>query len=81
MAQFDLPLEELREYRPDVAEPADFDEFWAGTLAQAVAVGGSIELELIASQLPGVEIFDMTFPGFDGQPIKGDAVSARRTSN
>ena len=70
MAQFDLPLEELREYRPDVAEPADFDEFWAGTLAQAVAVGGSIELELIASQLPGVEIFDMTFPGFDGQPIK-----------
>jgi len=24
----DLPLEELRDYRPDVEEPADFDDFW-----------------------------------------------------
>lgn len=70
MSQFDLPLEQLREYRPAVAEPADFDDFWASTLAQAVAAGGQVDVAPIATQLPGVEIFDMTFPGFDGQPIK-----------
>ena len=29
----DLPLPELRQYRPAVEEPADFDEFWASELA------------------------------------------------
>jgi cephalosporin-C deacetylase len=32
---FDLPLEELRVYKPDRDEPADFDSFWADTLADA----------------------------------------------
>ena len=33
----DLSLSELRRYTPDVAEPADFDEFWSGQLAAARA--------------------------------------------
>lgn len=69
MPQFDLPLSELRAYRPDVAEPADFDEFWQRTLDESRAAGGEVTLELVHA-LPGVEIFDMTFPGFGGQPIK-----------
>jgi len=28
MAQFDLPLDELRAYRPERVEPPDLDEFW-----------------------------------------------------
>ena len=32
MAMFDLPLAELESYRPDVAEPDDFDAFWSATL-------------------------------------------------
>ncbi len=31
----DLPLSDLQRYRPDVAEPADFGEFWAGELGAA----------------------------------------------
>ena len=31
----DLSLDELRGYTPDVAEPADFAEFWAAELAAA----------------------------------------------
>src|SRR5690606_7817002 len=69
MPQFDLPLSVLRAYRPDVAEPADFDEFWQRTLDESRAAGGEVTLELVHA-LPGVEIFDMTFPGFGGQPIK-----------
>ena len=34
----DLPLSELRSYIPDVAEAADFDEFWSGQLAAARGV-------------------------------------------
>ena len=30
MALYDLPLAQLREYKPEVREPADFDEFWGG---------------------------------------------------
>jgi cephalosporin-C deacetylase len=28
MAMFDMPLSQLEQYRPDVAEPSDFDAFW-----------------------------------------------------
>ena len=39
----DLPLSQLRRYVPDVAEPADFEEFWAGQLAAARAAAGTPE--------------------------------------
>ena len=32
---FDLPLDQLQTYKPDRSEPADFDAFWAATLADA----------------------------------------------
>ena len=35
MAQFDLPLAQLQQYRPDREEAPDFDAFWADTLAEA----------------------------------------------
>lgn len=69
MALYDLPLTELREYRPEVREPEGFDKFWADTLAESrdargeVVVGDSVKLA-------GVDIADVTFPGFAGHPIK-----------
>jgi len=65
-----MPLAELRSYRPTVAEPTDFDDFWSRTLDEARGLGGEVTLEPIPTQLPNVEIFDMTFPGFNGEPIK-----------
>jgi cephalosporin-C deacetylase len=69
MALFDLPLSELRTYQPDVREPADFDEFWKTTLAEARAAGGDVVLG-DTLRLAGVEVTDVTFPGFGGHPIK-----------
>lgn len=69
MALYDLSLAELREYRPDVREPDDFDEFWADTLAEARSAGGELVLGDVL-RLAGVEITDVTFPGFGGHPIK-----------
>jgi cephalosporin-C deacetylase len=70
MTQFDMPLDQLRSYRPTIAEPADFDEFWRRTLAESRAAGGDVALTPIATPIPNVEIFDMSFPGFNGEPIK-----------
>lgn len=69
MALLDLPLPELRAYKPEVCEPDDFDDFWAGTIAEARAAGGDVVLGEVL-RLAGVEITDVTFPGFGGHPIK-----------
>ena len=67
----DWPLERLREYRPERTEPADFDEFWAGTLKQARAKAGAATFTPYDAALRTVEVFDLEFPGFDGQPVRG----------
>ncbi len=68
---FDLPLEELQVYCPPRSEPADFDAFWAETLAEARAF--SLEPLFLPEDfgLRTVETFDVTFRGFGGAPIKG----------
>jgi cephalosporin-C deacetylase len=70
MPFLDMPLDELRSYRPDVAEPADFDEFWRGTLEDARAAGGQTELTPIETGLTAIDTFDVTFPGFGGEPVR-----------
>lgn len=66
---FDLPLEELRGYRPQLDEPADFDEFWATTLEQTRAFALDASFEPAATLLSTVEVFDVRFAGYDGAPI------------
>ncbi|MGR2752408.1 acetylxylan esterase [Agromyces arachidis] len=71
MPRFDLPVDELRAYRPDVDEPADFDAFWADTLAASRAVAEPPRLTRVASPLTLVDVVDVEFSGFGGDPIKG----------
>lgn len=70
MALYDLPLPALREYRPDLAEPEDFDEFWGGTLERARSVEPLLAVEQVESALTLVDTFDVTFAGHDGTPVK-----------
>ena len=71
MARFDLDLADLHRYVPEVAEPDDFDEFWARTLAEARAVTTAPTFTPIASPLVTVDVFDVRFPGYGGAPIAG----------
>ena len=71
MPRFDLPPAELRSYRPDVSEPADFDEFWRSTLAESRAVAQPPTLTRIDSPLSLVEVYDVSFSGFGGDPVRG----------
>lgn len=66
----DLPLEQLREFRPDVEEPNDFDAFWEETLAESRAIGGDVRLVAAETPIRELVVEDLTFPGFGGEPIR-----------
>ena len=68
---FDMPLPELLVYKPEREEPADFDAFWANTLADARSHPIGAQFEPIDAGLATIDVSDVTFAGFAGQPIKG----------
>jgi len=65
-----MTLPELEAYRPDRREPPDFDEFWAGTLASARKHELGARFDLADSGLRAIEVHDVTFAGWDGDPVK-----------
>ena len=69
MARTDLTPAELAEYRPEVAEPADFDDFWGRTLAEAREHDLDLRLSPVRTPYRTVEVQDVTFAGFGGDPI------------
>lgn len=70
MPRFDLSPAELETYAPEISEPADFDDFWRETLAEARAHDEPVRVEPVATPLTSADVFDVTFPGFGGDPIK-----------
>ncbi|GGX58868.1 acetylxylan esterase [Streptomyces fructofermentans] len=71
MALFDLPLDQLRDYRSASVEPADFDAFWGATLKEAREHGLDARFEPVETHLRNVRVLDVTFAGFGGHPVKG----------
>ena len=71
MPHFDLPLEELRRYAPDLAEPDDLDAFWRETLADARTHDLEPTFERVDNGLALIETFDVSFSGFGGTRIRG----------
>jgi len=70
MPQFDLPLELLEEYAPELAEPEGFAEFWRSTVAEARALATEPVLEQVDAGFPLLDTFDVTFSGWGGHPIR-----------
>jgi cephalosporin-C deacetylase len=70
MPMFDLTGAELRAHRGDVKPPEDLQEFWTETLAAARGHGGAPTLTPVATPLRLIETFDVTFPGYAGDPIR-----------
>jgi cephalosporin-C deacetylase len=71
MPYFDWPLEQLRQYQPQVREPADFDAFWADTLNEARQHPLEAVFEPVDAGLARIDAFDVTYSGYGGQRIKG----------
>ncbi|TDB69324.1 acetylxylan esterase [Micromonospora sp. KC721] len=70
MPRFDLPPDQLRQYAPAVAEPADFDDFWHTTLADAAARPALLDVRPERTDLRLVDSWDVTFAGFAGDPVR-----------
>ena len=71
MPLFDMPLDEMRVYKPPRDEPDDFDAFWADTLAEARAHDLDAVFEPADFGLATLEVYDVTYSGFNGERIKG----------
>ncbi|MBI4922892.1 MAG: alpha/beta fold hydrolase [Devosia nanyangense] len=70
MPLYDFSLPELRRYQSDLVAPDDFGAFWEQTLSDSRAASSSVEFEPIDVGLKLVEVYDVTFAGFGGHPIK-----------
>ncbi|GAT74094.1 acetylxylan esterase [Microbacterium hydrocarbonoxydans] len=70
MALTDLPLDLLRDFRPEVAEPAGFDDFWTSTLSESRALATAPEVRPAATPITQLIVEDLTFSGFGGEPIR-----------
>ncbi|MFO7689082.1 MAG: acetylxylan esterase [Cryobacterium sp.] len=69
----DMPEESLWAYRSTQTEPHDFDAFWADTLAETAQHPPTVTVKPVTTgdvQLATLAVFDVTFSGFRGEPIK-----------
>jgi cephalosporin-C deacetylase len=67
--QFDLSLEELREYRPVVEEPADFGHYWAHALVTSAPAALDVDVRRADTVVTAVDVFDVSFTGHGGARI------------
>ena len=71
MPWYDLPEEQLKDYRTDTAEPADLDRWWRVRLDEARAAAREPTLTRYeAGTYAPVEVYDTEFSGAGGDRIK-----------
>src|SRR5258706_16064065 len=71
MPFFDFSHDELKRYLPARDEPADFDVFWQDTLADVRQHPLEARFAPLDSGLKTIDVFDVTFNGYGGQPLNG----------
>ena len=69
MGVFDLPLEELKEYKGISPCPADFDEFWNRSVKEVKELDYQVELKKGCFQTDYAECSDLYFTGVGGARI------------
>jgi cephalosporin-C deacetylase len=80
VAQTDLPLDQLEQYRPPREERDDFDVFWRDTLAEARAAGGPPRFREVDCGLPETVVEDVELSGYAGDPVRGWFIRPRYAS-
>jgi cephalosporin-C deacetylase len=71
MPSIDMPLEQLRQYRPPLYRTDDFDSFWEGTIQEALAQPLNAELVPYRLQARRLQCYAVRFDGFRGGRIAG----------
>lgn len=68
--RYDMELPDLQAYRPELAEPADFDEFWRTTLEENPFDPALVRVDEVETPLETLRVLDLVFPGFGSDPIR-----------
>ncbi|MDN6566230.1 MAG: acetylxylan esterase [Actinomyces sp.] len=68
--RYDLDSDQLRDYAPGIPEPVDLDDFWARTLTENPFDAALMHIAPVDTPLRTVEVHDLTFPGYGGDPIR-----------
>ena len=66
----DLDEAGLWEYRSSYKAPVDFDEFWQRTLNEATEIPLDVRIERVDTNLQTIDVYDVTFAGYAGHPIR-----------
>ena len=69
MALTDLRLDQLVDYRPDVAQPSGFDAFWSRTLDESRALSSPPALERVDTPITELRVDSLSFSGFGGERV------------
>jgi cephalosporin-C deacetylase len=69
MAYFDLPIEELRTYRPPDTRQPDFESFWLNTLTEAARHDLNPHLEPMDVPYRGVRMFRASYAGWNSEVV------------
>ncbi|MBI9043676.1 MAG: acetylxylan esterase [Anaerolineaceae bacterium] len=67
----DMPLSELRAYKPKRNEPSDFDTFWESTLKETRSFPLDAVFKPADFGITTMRTYDLSFNGYQGQQIKG----------
>jgi cephalosporin-C deacetylase len=71
MAQTDMPIEQLRDYRSSVTPAADLKEFWGALLTRADELAAPTTTKELESTLTCLRVYDLEFSGAHGHRVKG----------
>jgi cephalosporin-C deacetylase len=66
----DLDETALRSYRSSQNDPQDFDEFWSETLLESRTHDLAVALTPVETGLTTIDVWDVSFSGFGGQPVR-----------
>src|SRR5450432_2587087 len=77
MAALDpMDVADMSTYGPQLRAPADLAEYWRGALS-AVEATQTPQLTRHPSPVTSVDVYDLTFAGYNDQPIRGWVLSPR----
>lgn len=68
---YDMSLEELKKYKPELTRQPDFKEFWETTSDELAKVGLNYDLQPYEYPVRGVKVYRVTFSGFLNADIDG----------
>jgi cephalosporin-C deacetylase len=71
MPSIDMPLEQMRQYRPSLYREADFDAYWETTINEALNQPLNAELIPYVLAVKGLQCYAVRFDGFRGGRIAG----------